>query len=94
MAPPASIDLIGSYPLGTCTKPRIVVDLAVTIPAVSFPSIVFIFLSQNITWNFAIMLSCTECNIAATLASCTILKQASTLKSSFFWSVWLQVNGA
>ncbi|XP_034548589.1 nucleolar protein 6 [Notolabrus celidotus] len=32
MAPPASIDLIGSYPLGTCTKPRIVVDLAVTIP--------------------------------------------------------------
>lgn len=35
MAPPASIDLIGSYPLGTCTKPRVVVDLAVTIPAVS-----------------------------------------------------------
>uniref|UniRef100_A0A8D3E2S2 Nucleolar protein 6 n=1 Tax=Scophthalmus maximus TaxID=52904 RepID=A0A8D3E2S2_SCOMX len=33
MAPPASVDLIGSYPLGTCTKPRIVVDLAVTIPA-------------------------------------------------------------
>ncbi|CAJ1068522.1 nucleolar protein 6 [Xyrichtys novacula] len=33
MAPPASIDLIGSYPLGTCTKPHIVVDLAVTIPA-------------------------------------------------------------
>ncbi|XP_060893920.1 nucleolar protein 6 [Labrus mixtus] len=33
MVPPASIDLIGSYPLGTCTKPRIVVDLAVTIPA-------------------------------------------------------------
>ncbi|XP_074526984.1 nucleolar protein 6 [Halichoeres trimaculatus] len=33
MAPPASIDLIGSYPLGTCTKPRIVVDLAVTIPS-------------------------------------------------------------
>ncbi|TNM89755.1 hypothetical protein fugu_003989 [Takifugu bimaculatus] len=33
MTPPASIDLIGSYPLGTCTKPRVVVDLAVTIPA-------------------------------------------------------------
>lgn len=35
MAPPASIDLIGSYPLGTCIKPNIKVDLAVTIPAVS-----------------------------------------------------------
>lgn len=34
MAPPASVDLIGSYPLGTCTKPRVMVDLAVTIPAV------------------------------------------------------------
>lgn len=34
MAPPASVDLIGSYPLGTCTKPRVIVDLAVTIPAV------------------------------------------------------------
>ncbi|XP_029019148.2 nucleolar protein 6 [Betta splendens] len=33
MAPPASIDLIGSYPLGTCIKPHIVVDLAVTIPS-------------------------------------------------------------
>ncbi|XP_047448023.1 nucleolar protein 6 [Mugil cephalus] len=33
MAPPASVDLIGSYPLGTCTKPNIMVDLAVTIPA-------------------------------------------------------------
>ncbi|XP_068616860.1 nucleolar protein 6 [Brachionichthys hirsutus] len=33
MAPPASVDLIGSYPLGTCTKPRVAVDLAVTIPA-------------------------------------------------------------
>uniref|UniRef100_A0A671YCG0 Nucleolar protein 6 n=1 Tax=Sparus aurata TaxID=8175 RepID=A0A671YCG0_SPAAU len=33
MAPPASIDLVGSYPLGTCIKPRITVDLAVTIPA-------------------------------------------------------------
>nr|XP_057926598.1 nucleolar protein 6 [Doryrhamphus excisus] len=32
MAPPASIDVIGSYPLGTCTKPHVVVDLAVTIP--------------------------------------------------------------
>lgn len=39
MTPPASIDLIGSYPLGTCTKPRVVVDLAVTIPAVSPPFI-------------------------------------------------------
>lgn len=37
MAPPASIDLVGSYPLGTCIKPRITVDLAVTIPAVSHP---------------------------------------------------------
>ncbi|KAM4616374.1 nucleolar protein 6 [Polymixia lowei] len=33
MAPPTSVNLIGSYPLGTCTKPRITVDLAVTIPA-------------------------------------------------------------
>ncbi|CAG5922329.1 unnamed protein product [Menidia menidia] len=33
MAPPASIDLIGSFPLGTCTKPHVMVDLAVTIPA-------------------------------------------------------------
>ncbi|XP_037536415.1 nucleolar protein 6 [Nematolebias whitei] len=33
MAPPASIDLVGSYPLGTCIKPNIKVDLAVTIPA-------------------------------------------------------------
>ncbi|XP_070820091.1 nucleolar protein 6 [Chaetodon trifascialis] len=33
MAPPASVDLIGSYPLGTCTKPCVMVDLAVTIPA-------------------------------------------------------------
>ncbi|XP_008286956.1 nucleolar protein 6 [Stegastes partitus] len=33
MAPPASIDLIGSYPLGICTKPHVMVDLAVTIPA-------------------------------------------------------------
>lgn len=37
MAPPASVDLIGSYPLGTCVKPRIKVDLAATIPAVSHP---------------------------------------------------------
>uniref|UniRef100_A0A3P8TK85 Nucleolar protein 6 n=1 Tax=Amphiprion percula TaxID=161767 RepID=A0A3P8TK85_AMPPE len=41
MAPPASIDLIGSYPLGTCTKPHVMVDLAVTIPAVSHLSIFF-----------------------------------------------------
>ncbi|XP_034025956.1 nucleolar protein 6 [Thalassophryne amazonica] len=34
MAPPTSVDLIGSYPLGTCTKPRIMVDLAVTMPSV------------------------------------------------------------
>ncbi|RVE68306.1 hypothetical protein OJAV_G00090780 [Oryzias javanicus] len=33
MTPPASISLIGSYPLGTCIKPHIRVDLAVTIPA-------------------------------------------------------------
>ncbi|XP_017283451.1 nucleolar protein 6 isoform X2 [Kryptolebias marmoratus] len=33
MAPPASVDLIGSYPLGTCIKPNVKVDLAVTIPA-------------------------------------------------------------
>ncbi|KAJ8380561.1 hypothetical protein SKAU_G00013390 [Synaphobranchus kaupii] len=33
MAPPASVSLVGSYPLGTCTKPRVSVDMAVTIPA-------------------------------------------------------------
>lgn len=33
MEPPESVDLIGSYPLGTCIKPRVSVDLAVTIPA-------------------------------------------------------------
>ncbi|KAL2091865.1 hypothetical protein ACEWY4_011663 [Coilia grayii] len=33
MEPPASVALIGSYPLGTCTKPRVSVDLMVTIPA-------------------------------------------------------------
>ncbi|XP_060762939.1 nucleolar protein 6 [Neoarius graeffei] len=33
MEPPESLDLIGSYPLGTCIKPRVSVDLAVTIPA-------------------------------------------------------------
>uniref|UniRef100_A0A8C5I7E4 Nucleolar protein 6 n=1 Tax=Gouania willdenowi TaxID=441366 RepID=A0A8C5I7E4_GOUWI len=33
MAPPSSVDPIGSYPLGTCIKPHVVVDLAVTIPA-------------------------------------------------------------
>ncbi|XP_076854204.1 nucleolar protein 6 [Brachyhypopomus gauderio] len=32
MEPPASVNLIGSYPLGTCIKPRVSVDLAVTIP--------------------------------------------------------------
>uniref|UniRef100_A0A3B4DB22 Nucleolar protein 6 n=1 Tax=Pygocentrus nattereri TaxID=42514 RepID=A0A3B4DB22_PYGNA len=32
MEPPTSIDLIGSYPLGTCIKPKVSVDLAVTIP--------------------------------------------------------------
>ncbi|KAJ8414951.1 hypothetical protein AAFF_G00024740 [Aldrovandia affinis] len=32
MAPPASVSLVGSYPLGTCTKPRVSVDLAITIP--------------------------------------------------------------
>ena len=35
MAPPTSVDLIGSYPLGTCNKPRVTVDLSVTMPAVS-----------------------------------------------------------
>ncbi|XP_066568043.1 nucleolar protein 6 [Amia ocellicauda] len=33
MAPPASVSLVGSYPLGTCTKPHVTVDLAVTMPA-------------------------------------------------------------
>uniref|UniRef100_A0A672MCZ3 Nucleolar protein 6 n=1 Tax=Sinocyclocheilus grahami TaxID=75366 RepID=A0A672MCZ3_SINGR len=33
MEPPASISLVGSYPLGTCVKPKVSVDLAVTIPA-------------------------------------------------------------
>ncbi|XP_063051087.1 nucleolar protein 6 [Engraulis encrasicolus] len=33
MEPPASVTLIGSYPLGTCTKPRVSVDLMATIPA-------------------------------------------------------------
>ncbi|KAI5088223.1 nucleolar protein 6 [Silurus meridionalis] len=33
MEPPHSVDLIGSYPLGTCIKPRVSVDLATTIPA-------------------------------------------------------------
>ncbi|KAM8865782.1 nucleolar protein 6 [Synchiropus picturatus] len=32
MAPPASVDVIGSYPLGTCIKPQVMVDLAVTMP--------------------------------------------------------------
>lgn len=38
MEPPDSVDLIGSYPLGTCIKPRVSVDLGVTIPAVSYTS--------------------------------------------------------
>ncbi|XP_057214658.1 nucleolar protein 6 isoform X2 [Triplophysa rosa] len=33
MEPPESINLVGSYPLGTCIKPQVSVDLAVTIPA-------------------------------------------------------------
>ncbi|XP_041957750.1 nucleolar protein 6 [Alosa sapidissima] len=33
MEPPASVALIGSYPLGTCIKPRVAVDLMVTIPS-------------------------------------------------------------
>ncbi|XP_030633851.1 nucleolar protein 6 [Chanos chanos] len=33
MEPPASVTLVGSYPLGTCIKPRVTVDLAVTIPS-------------------------------------------------------------
>ncbi|KAK2911723.1 hypothetical protein QQF64_027542 [Cirrhinus molitorella] len=36
MEPPASVDLVGSYPLGTCIKPKVCVDLAVTIPASVF----------------------------------------------------------
>ncbi|XP_028852070.1 nucleolar protein 6 [Denticeps clupeoides] len=33
MKPPASVSLVGSYPLGTCIKPHVSVDLMVTIPA-------------------------------------------------------------
>lgn len=33
MAPPSSVDLIGSYPLGTCTKPNVMVDLVVIMPS-------------------------------------------------------------
>ncbi|XP_043087510.1 nucleolar protein 6-like, partial [Puntigrus tetrazona] len=33
MEPPKSINLVGSYPLGTCIKPKVSVDLAVTIPS-------------------------------------------------------------
>ncbi|XP_072288566.1 nucleolar protein 6 [Eucyclogobius newberryi] len=33
MEPPSSVDLIGSYPLGTCTKPHVMVDLLVIIPS-------------------------------------------------------------
>uniref|UniRef100_A0A8C9VAJ2 Nucleolar protein 6 n=1 Tax=Scleropages formosus TaxID=113540 RepID=A0A8C9VAJ2_SCLFO len=32
MAPPASVSLVGSYPLGTCTKPSVSVDLSVIMP--------------------------------------------------------------
>ncbi|KAG2466610.1 NOL6 protein, partial [Polypterus senegalus] len=32
MAPPRSLNVVGSYPLGTCTKPDVNVDLAVTMP--------------------------------------------------------------
>lgn len=35
MEPPTSVAMIGSYPLGTCIKPRVSVDLMVTIPSVS-----------------------------------------------------------
>ncbi|XP_033827906.1 nucleolar protein 6 isoform X2 [Periophthalmus magnuspinnatus] len=31
--PPSSVELIGSYPLGTCTKPHVMVDLVVIIPS-------------------------------------------------------------
>lgn len=61
MAPPASIDLIGSYPLGTCTKPRVMVDLAVTIPAVS--QLFFFFISTHHLKQSSVLLSCTECNM-------------------------------
>lgn len=48
MAPPASVDLIGSYPLGTCSKPRVTVDIAVTIPVVSlFLHFLFYELNQH-----------------------------------------------
>lgn len=33
MAPPSSVELIGSYPLGTCTKPNVMVDLVVIMPS-------------------------------------------------------------
>ncbi|XP_012671410.2 nucleolar protein 6 [Clupea harengus] len=33
MEPPTSVAMIGSYPLGTCIKPRVSVDLMVTIPS-------------------------------------------------------------
>ncbi|XP_051785412.1 nucleolar protein 6-like [Erpetoichthys calabaricus] len=39
MAPPCSLNVVGSYPLGTCTKPDINVDLAVTMPPVSIIAI-------------------------------------------------------
>ncbi|MGH0187725.1 UNVERIFIED_CONTAM: hypothetical protein FKN15_025700 [Acipenser sinensis] len=37
MAPPHSVKLVGSYPLGTCSKPDVNVDLAVTMPAILHP---------------------------------------------------------
>lgn len=37
MAPPLSVKLVGSYPLGTCSKPDVNVDLAVTMPAILHP---------------------------------------------------------
>lgn len=59
MTPPASIDLIGSYPLGTCTKPRVVVDLAVTIPAVS-PSLVQWLASFHSSMDVMLFLGCSS----------------------------------
>ncbi|CAL1615889.1 unnamed protein product [Knipowitschia caucasica] len=33
MEPPSSVGLIGSYPLGTCTKPHVMIDMVVIIPS-------------------------------------------------------------
>ncbi|XP_061762246.1 nucleolar protein 6 [Nerophis ophidion] len=65
MAPPPSIDTIGSYPLGTCTKPRVVVDLAVTIPATILHS--KDFLNQRYPRKRAIYLA----GLAQYLATCS-----------------------